>query len=314
MKWPNFKRSHATRKLNPSNPGDLSAAPLCQAPDANLRAPKITLPQGATDCHAHICGPASAYPYWSERIYTPPDALLPSYKDLLQSLGVSRAVIVQPSVYADDNRALLDVLATDPKNLRGVAVAKSTISDSELHRWHALGVRGLRCNIVDLASAKGRLPIAELQALAQRIAPLSWHLELLMHVNDFPDLQSQLGDLPVDLMFGHFGYLPCTQGVADKGFQNLLAMMREGKAWVKFTGPYRISGLPSYSDVNNFAQALVSANPERLLWGTDWPHVMVKGKMPNDADLCDLLGEWVTDEDVLHKVLVSNPAALYGFS
>jgi 2-pyrone-4,6-dicarboxylate lactonase len=312
-KWQSFKRSLATRKLSHSNFGETASAPLCQAPDANLRSSKIVLPEGATDCHAHICGPASVYPYWSERIYTPPDALLPTYRNLLQSLGVSRAVIVQPSVYADDNRALLDVLATDLVNLRGVAVAKASISDNELERWHAAGVRGLRCNIVDLASAKGSLPIAELRELAQRIAPLSWHLELLMHVNEFSDLQVQLGDLPVDLVFGHFGYLPCWLGVADRGFQNLLAMLREGTAWVKFTGPYRISGLPSYSDVSALAHALVGANPKRLLWGTDWPHVMVKGQMPNDADLCDLLGDWISDFEVLNQVLVRNPAALYGF-
>jgi 2-pyrone-4,6-dicarboxylate lactonase len=314
MKCRNFKRLLATRKLNRSNFGETPSAPLCQAPDGELRAPKIVLPAGATDCHAHICGPQHLYPYWSERIYTPPDALLPSYKDLLHSLGVSRAVIVQPSVYADDNRALLDVLASDPKNLRGVAVAKPAISDNELQRWHAAGVRGLRCNIVDLASAKGRLPIAELRELAQRIAPLSWHLELLMHVNEFADLHKQLGDLPVDLVFGHFGYSPCSLGVADKGFQNLLAMAREGKAWVKFTGPYRISGQPHYCDVSAFAHALVSANPRRLLWGTDWPHVMVKGQMPNDADLCDLLGDWISDEKILQQVLVDNPAVLYELS
>jgi 2-pyrone-4,6-dicarboxylate lactonase len=293
----------------------LATAPLCQAPDPVLRRPPLTLPAGATDCHAHICGPAHLYPYAAQRIYTPPDALLPDYRALLATLGVQRAVIVQPSVYGDDNRALLAALATDPLHLRGVAVVKPNISDNELDALHAAGVRGLRCNIVDLAEAKGALPIDALRQLAHRIAPLQWHLELLMHVNEFPNLARDLGDLPVDLVFGHLGYVPTRHSTQDPGFQNLLSLVREGKAWVKLTGPYRISqqSAPPYADVQPFADALVRANPTRLLWGSDWPHVMVKGSMPNDADLCDLMGGWVQDDNLRSQVLVNNPAQLYGF-
>jgi 2-pyrone-4,6-dicarboxylate lactonase len=293
----------------------VSSAPLCQAPDAALRKPTLVLPAGATDCHAHICGPAHLFPYSAQRIYTPPDALMPDYRALLNTLGVQRAVIVQPSVYGDDNRALIAALATDPQNLRGVAVVKPSVTDNELQALHSAGVRGLRCNIVDLASAKGALPINELRQLAMRIAPLKWHLELLMHVNEFPNLASDLGDLPVDLVFGHLGYVPTRHTTQDSGFQNLLALLREGKAWVKLTGPYRISlhGAPPYADVQPFADALLRANPARLLWGSDWPHVMVKGVMPNDADLCDLLGDWVPDANLRTKVLVNNPAQLYDF-
>jgi 2-pyrone-4,6-dicarboxylate lactonase len=296
----------------------MTQAPFCQAPDSIVRSPHVLLPEGATDCHAHICGPAAKFPYWNERIYTPPDALMPHYKAMLNGLKVSRAVIVQPSVYADDNNAMLAALATDPKNLRGVAVVKPDIADVQLHAMHAAGVRGIRCNIVDLANAKGQLPIAELRLLAERIAPLKWHLELLMHVNEFPQLQSQLGDLPVDLVFGHYGYAPTSVGIQDAGFQALLALMKQGKAWVKFTGQYRISSQPLsqqplYADIKPFAQALIDCNPAHILWGTDWPHVMVKGPMPNDADLCDLLGDWVQDPTLREKILVHNPATLYGF-
>jgi 2-pyrone-4,6-dicarboxylate lactonase len=294
------------------------SAPFCQAPDSAIRSPRLQLAEGATDCHAHICGPVEKFPYWSERIYTPPDALMPSYQAMLGGLGVSRGVIVQPSVYADDNRAMIAALASDPQNLRGVAVVKSTISDSELFSMNEAGVRGVRCNIVDLANAKGELPLSELRALADRIAPFQWHLELLMHVNEFPQLQSQLGELPVDLVFGHYGYAPTSVGIQDAGFQALLALMKKGKAWVKFTGPYRISGRafsqqPLYGDVKPFAQALIDCNPSRIVWGTDWPHVMVKGSMPNDADLCDLLGDWVLDSQLRENILVHNPAVLYGF-
>ena len=292
-----------------------SNAPLCQAPDPVLRKPRITMPAGATDCHAHICGPAHLYPYAAQRIYTPPDALLPGYRALLSTLGVQRAVLVQPSVYANDNRALVAALATDPQHLRGVAVVNPGISDDELQALHDAGVRGLRCNIVDLASAKGALPIDELHQLAQRIAPLKWHLELLMHVNEFPNLASDLGDLPVDLVLGHLGYMPTRHSTQDPGFQNLLSLVREGKAWVKLTGSYRISqhSSPPYADVQPFAEALLHANPARLLWGSDWPHVMVKGPMPNDADLCNLLGDWVSDAQLRENIFVENPAKLYEF-
>jgi 2-pyrone-4,6-dicarboxylate lactonase len=296
----------------------MNTAPFCQAPNSEIRSPRLRLPEWATDCHAHICGPVEKFPYWSERIYTPPDALMPQYQAMLGGLGVRRAVIVQPSVYADDNSALLDALATNRNNLRGVAVVKPSISDGELLAMHDAGVRGIRCNIVDIANAKGKLPVDELHALANRIAPLKWHLELLMHVNEFPQLQSQLGDLPVDLVFGHYGYAPTGVGIENQGFQALLELMKRGKAWVKFTGSYRISSQPYekqplYDDVRPFAQALIDCNPSRIVWGTDWPHVMAKGSMPNDASLCDLLGDWVLDADLREQILVRNPAVLYGF-
>jgi 2-pyrone-4,6-dicarboxylate lactonase len=299
----------------------MTKAPLCQPPDSTLRASAWTLPQGATDCHAHICGPTHQFPYAAQRIYTPPDALLPDYRALLNTLGVERAVLVQPSVYGDDNRALVAALDTDRTALRGVAVVKPSVTDSELETLHAAGVCGIRCNIVDLAQAKGALPLAELRQLASRIAPLNWHLELLMHVNEFPDLAQQVGDLPVDLVFGHFGYVAAERTTRDSGFQSLLSLVRAGKAWVKFTGPYRISQTfsasagndASYADVRPFADALLDANPRQLLWGSDWPHVMVKHRMPHDADLCGVFGDWIQDDGLRQQILVSNPAQLYRF-
>jgi 2-pyrone-4,6-dicarboxylate lactonase len=299
----------------------MNAAPLCQPPDPTLRAPAWALPPGATDCHAHICGPAHQFPYAAQRIYTPPDALLPDYRTLLNTLGVERAVLVQPSVYGDDNRALVAALASDPAHLRGVAVVKPSVTDSELETLHTAGVCGIRCNIVDLAQAKGDLHVTELRQLASRIASLNWHLELLMHVNEFPDLAQQLGDLPVNLVFGHYGYVAAERTTRDPGFQNLLSLVRAGKAWVKFTGPYRISQAFSasagnevtYADVRPFADALLEANPAQLLWGSDWPHVMVRHRMPHDADLCDVLGDWIQDARARQQILVSNPAQFYGF-
>jgi predicted TIM-barrel fold metal-dependent hydrolase len=255
------------------------------------------------------------YPYIPNRIYTPPDALLSQYQALLDNLGVQRSVLVQPSIYGTDNRALLAAIKTNPLRFRGVAVVNWDISDTELEDLHRAGIRGVRCNIVDLAEAKGVLPIKQLTKLANQIAPLGWHLEFLMHVNEFPDLAQLLSNFPVPIVLGHLGYLKTNLGVKDRGFQNLLSLMREERTWVKLTGPYRITTeerIP-YSDTNPFAHALIAANSRQVVWGTDWPHVMVKGMMPNDADLLDLLHVWIPDPEIRQQVLSENPARLYQF-
>jgi len=294
-----------------------SFAPLCQAPDPEIRAPRITFPAGAVDCHAHVCGPAQIFPYADERIYTPPDAPLTQYNSLLDMLGIDRAVLVQPSVYGTDNRALLTALKSNPQKFRGVAVIDSdstNISDLELEQLHQAGVRGLRCNIVDVADKSAGLPIKGLTALAQRISPFGWHLELLMHVNECPELDKTFKNFPVALVFGHFGYSHAKHGVSNKGFQGLLNLMKDQKAWVKMTGPYRIcDGNLPYADMRPLNDAVIAANPKQLIWGSDWPHVMVKKHMPHDADLCDLLGSWVSDPSLRKSILVDNPCILYGF-
>ncbi len=290
-------------------------APLCQAPDQALKKPGLILCNNATDCHAHICGPQSLYPFIPNRIYTPPDALLPQYEALLDHLGVQRAVLVQPSIYGTDNRALLSAIKTNPSRFRGVAVVDWDASDRALEDLHAAGIRGVRCNIVDLAEAKGILPIQLLTKLAKKIAPFGWHLEFLMHVNEFPNLAQLMLNFPVPIVLGHLGYLKTSLGTQDPGFQNLLSLMREERAWVKLTGPYRITTeekIP-YSDTNPFAHALIAANSRQVVWGTDWPHVMVKGIMPNDADLLDLLQVWIPDPAIRKQVLSENPERLYQF-
>ena len=290
------------------------SAPLCAAHDPNPRRPRLALPPLSCDTHAHVCGPAFRYPYWPKRVYTPPDALPGQYRHLLATLGVERAVLVQPSVYGTDNTAMLDALAVDPKHLRAVAVVEPDIANSELERLHALGVRGARCNIVDIKEGKGRLPLEMLNALAAKVRPFGWHIEFLMHVDEFPDLDRLLDGFPVDVVFGHLGYMKTAMGIEAPGFQGLLRLLKTGRAWVKLTGPYRISVEPlPYADVVPFAHALIDTAPDRVLWGSDWPHVTVKGAMPNDGDLCDLIADWVSDEGARRRVLVDNPAKLYGF-
>lgn len=291
-----------------------TSAPLCQAPNSEIRSPQIVFPKGAVDCHAHVCGPADLFPYAEERIYTPPDATLESYKTLLQLLGVDRAVLVQPSVYGTDNRAMLAALKQHPEKFRGVAVIADDTSDQELEELHQAGVRGVRCNIVDVADQSVGLPIQYLTTLANRIAPFGWHLELLMHVNEYPNLATVFADFPVNLVFGHFGYAHAKHGITNPGFQGLLALMREQKAWVKMTGPYRIcDGDLPYIDMRPFNEAVIEANPGQLIWGSDWPHVMVKKQMPHDADLCDLFGAWIADPFLRKSILVDNPCILYNF-
>lgn len=288
--------------------------PSCAAHDPVPRAPLAAVPPGACDCHAHVCGPADRYPYAPNRIYTPPDALPADYRHMLDVLGVDRAVLVQPSVYGMDNRAMLDALDNDPARLRGVAVVGFDVDVHDIEAMHERGVRGVRCNIVDRKEGKGVLPVDALRLLASRIAPFGWHIEFLMHVDEFPDLDRQLGPIGVPMVFGHLGYVPVARGVRTQGFEALLRLMRDGHAWVKLTAPYRLTGseLP-YTEVDALAARLVEATPQRLLWGSDWPHVIVKTAMPNDGDLFDVFTRWVPDEAVRHRILVENPARLYDF-
>ena len=292
-----------------------SAAPHCAAYNPDPRVPHITLPPLSCDCHAHICGPAARYPYARERIYTPPDALLPAYLNMLQAIGVQRAVLVQPSVYGTDNRVLLKAMNESPLAVRGVAVIDHSVSDDELERLHQAGVRGARFNLVDVRNPSGQLDLSPVRDLAERLARFAWHAEFLLHADDYPDLDRLFADFPLDIVFGHLGYVRPPLAVDNRGFQALLTLLDSGRCWVKLTGPMRISAdeMP-YPDVIPLARTLVDRAPERVLWGSDWPHVIINKAMPNDGDLVDLLASWIPDTDRRRQVLVDNPDLLYGFS
>lgn len=290
--------------------------PTCAPPDRSVRRSSLRLPPLSCDCHAHICGPAEQYPLATERIYSPAQATFDDYRRMMSTIGVERAVLVQPSFYGTDNAALLDAIRAGGANFRGVAVVADEVGGTELERLHQGGVRGVRFNIVDVKNGKGRLPIERIGALAERIKPFGWHVELLMHVHEFPDLDRAFDGFPVDVVFGHLGYVPTERGVDDPGFRSLLRLLGAGRAWVKLTAPYRISSqaMP-HADMAAFAEALRDTAHERLLWGSDWPHVKAQWSipMPNDGDLVDLLGDWVPSEAARRDILVANPARLYGF-
>jgi predicted TIM-barrel fold metal-dependent hydrolase len=288
--------------------------PYAAAHDPNPDKPAAAVPTHACDTHAHVFGPGNTYPFIANGLYTPADALLSDFRHMLDTLGMERAVLVQPSIYGTNNDCMLAALAQDPKRLRGVAVIPFEADTGTIERLHAQGVRGVRCNIVDLKTGAGELPLEPLRALANRIKPFGWHVEFLMHVDEFPELDRLLADFPVACSFGHLGYVPAAKGTGTKGFQALLRLMRDGKAWVKLTAPYRLTlSETPYADTDAFAHALVEAAPQRLLWGSDWPHVMVKSKMPNDGRLFDVFAGWVPDAKTRHTILVDNPARLYGF-
>jgi predicted TIM-barrel fold metal-dependent hydrolase len=287
----------------------------CPPPDPAPHAPHFAVPRGAADCHVHIFGPAAKYPYGENRSYTPPDLPLSQLRAMHRTLGVDRLVLVQASVHGTDNSIILDALASDPKNLRAVAAMTEETSDGELARMREAGVRGVRVNLVD----RGGMPFRSLAALAhaaERIRDLGFHLELLVHVESFPELRELTKTICVPMSVGHIGYTKAGEGGLDHpGFQDFLAMLRDGFFWVKLTGPYRISARSKfpYDDVASMAQAVIAAAPDRIVWGSDWPHVMVASGMPNDGDLLDALMEWAPDPVLRNRILVDNPARLYGF-
>jgi len=284
----------------------------CPPPDPLPRKPRARIPHGATDCHAHVIGPAWRYPFAANRSYTPPDALLPDYRHMLDTLGLSRAVLVQPSMHGDDNTVMMRAIAESADmDMRAVVVVPPDIERSKLVELHDLGARGVRINLI---YAGGNVDLGAAAHIAARIGEFGWHLQVLADVSAIPGLLPELSKLPVPVVFDHFGHMPADKGVADKGFAALVDMIKRGNTWVKISGACRLSGAGfPYRSLRPLCEALIAANPDRLVWGTDWPHT-VTPDMPNDGDLIDLLCDWLGDQALIEKILVGNPAALYGFA
>ncbi len=272
------------------------------------------MPENAIDTHFHVFPTGQDHALTPARSYTPHLADMDMYNTLAERLGVTRGVLIQPSVYAEDNTALVTAIAAAPDRFRGVVTVTSAITDAELEDFHAAGVRGIRVNIVD----SGGMPFRDLDEaweFTSRIKDLGWHIEFLAHVEQFDDIDAALSRSKVPVIFGHLGYTKTALGVTDPGYQRFLGAVKEGRCWVKLTGPYRISARDRtpYDDVTPMAEALMDANPDRLVWGSDWPHVRHVGMMPNDGALLDHLADWGADAELRHKILVTNPEGFYGF-
>lgn len=289
-------------------------APLCAPPRPDPRPARLGLPAGACDAHAHVIGPHTRYALSPARIYTPPECTAPMYLHLLDTLGLHRAVLVQPSIYGSDNTLLLDTLALHPQRLRGVAVVDADVAPHTLQSLHRAGVRGVRLNLVDRHDKAPGLPWDDLRLLAGKIAPLGWHLELLIHVDEHADDLPALTQMGVPVVLAHFGYPSVSATARLKAAQALVQSLAGGQLWLKLTGPYRISaGNLPYPEAQAMADTLRSARTDRLLWGSDWPHVNLRREMPADGDLLDLLAAWIPDAQDRDQVLVHNPQRLYGF-
>jgi predicted TIM-barrel fold metal-dependent hydrolase len=258
-----------------------------------------------------VFGPQNRFPYLADASYIPPDAPPQDYSRMLTAIGCRRAVLVQPSIYGTDNRCMVAALTAGVFDFRGVAVTEGTVEEAELEALHRAGVRGIRINV---ASKTAGLTMAQAPKLAARIKPLGWHLQFFLRIDQSPAFAEQIARLPVPCIIDHFANVRAAEGVESQGFQALLQLARLGHVWFKLIGPYRISTQwPLHPDVAPLAAALAAAAPDRCVWGTDWPHPNVT-QMPNDGDLADAIFEWVPDSAARQKILVDNPARLYGFA
>ena len=283
----------------------------CQGPDSHPRAPRLRAPLGTTDTHFHALGPAAAYPYVDGREYTPPDALPSACRHMFGALGIQRAVLVQPSVYGGDNRCMEDAAKQLGIPTRMIVVVPAGIDDKELQRLHDAGARGIRF----IVAHAGGLPLADLERSSDRAKEAGWHIQFLLHPSNILELEGRMARLSTEFVIDHIGLIrPAQGGFEQPAFQALLRLFRTGRCWVKLTGGYRISSMrPPYRDAIPLVEALVNERPDRIIWGTDWPHVAIKGKMPNTTDLFDLLLDWVPDEKVRTQILVDNPQRLFQF-
>ena len=288
--------------------------PTCKAPDPNTRKPKYRPPAGACDAHCHIFGPGDKYPYAADRTYTPPDAPLSRFKELQTTLGLERAVLVNASCHGSDNTVIVDAIAQSGGRYRGVANSDETFTEQDFQKLHDAGFRGVRFNFV---KHLGGVPdMSEFHRVVELIKPLGWHLDLHFDAVDLVGFDGMLKALPVPFIIDHMGRVPTKDGLEQKPFQTLLALFRSNeKCWVKVSGAERISSAgPPFTDAVPFQQALIAAAPDRILWGTDWPHPNISKHMPNDGDLVDLIALMMPDAETQHRVLVHNPHRLYQFT
>jgi D-galactarolactone isomerase len=273
--------------------------------------PKLKMPPDACDCHHHIYD--SRFPIAASATLKPGDAKVADYRALQNRIGTTRDVVVQPSTYGTDNSCTLDALGQLGATARGVAVVDTSVTDAELKRLAGLGIRGIRFNLVQ----SGATTVEMLEPLSKRVADLGWHVQIHQLGDGIVQMQDILMRLASPIVFDHMGRIPKDVGVNHPAYAVIGKLIDKGKTWVKISGAYMDTkvGPPTYADSTKLAQAYVKAAPERMVWGSDWPHPTEKpDAKPDDAVLVDLLPEWAPDEKTRNRILVDNPAALYGFN
>ena len=282
------------------------------APIAFPHPPTFSPPPGACDAHCHVFGPAARFPFAADRTYTPPDAGIDLFERLQHRLGLSRAVFVQASCHGTDNAAMVDALRRGEGRYAGVAMIHDGFSDRQIAELHDAGVRGTRFNFV--AHLGGAPDLDDFWRVVDRVQAFGWHIVLHFDAKDLPQYAELLDRMPCPYIIDHMARVPVTAGVEQEPFQQLLELMRDERCWVKISGAERLTaeGPPPYDDVVPFARALIAAAPDRVLWGTDWPHPNVR-HMPDEGDLLDLMLEFAPDEATRNRILVRNPETLYDF-
>lgn len=279
-------------------------------PDPSV--PEFKVPSGAVDAHCHVFGPGDVFPYAPTRKYTPCDAPKEKLWALRDHLGFARNVIVQATCHGADNRALVDAIADAGGKARGVATVTREVSDEELRELDSAGIRGVRFNFVK--RLVDVLPHDTLQAVAERIQAFGWHLVIYVESQDLPELSGFFASLPGTIVFDHMARPDVSKAVDGEEFDRFIRMLVDNdNMWAKVSCPDRlsVSGPPGYDDVVPFARRVVATIPDRVLWGTDWPHPNMKSHMPDDGKLVDYIPRIATTEVLQHKLLVDNPMRLY---
>jgi predicted TIM-barrel fold metal-dependent hydrolase len=285
---------------------------LTTSPDPNTRPPRFECPPGTVDTHIHLFGPAEKYAWDPNTYYTARDATAEMNIALQDKLGFSNSVIVSGGAYGRNYTHLSDTLTRFPERFRGVALIPDDLADAEFARLTRLGVRGMR---LFSASRGGVLPTIS-QPIAARAHEHGWHVQFYPHGADITEFADRLLALPNTIVLDHFASVKAELGLEQAGFRTLLRMLDSGNVWIKLSGPMRCAGgdFP-YAAVTPMARALVKHRSDRLVFGTDWPHVNMDGRnVPNDGDLVDLIPQWIEDTATQKQILVDNPRKLYGFS
>ena len=271
-------------------------------------------PDGAWDCHTHVFGPPDQFPTNVPSIYPLPNTPYPAHRAAAEAAGLAKAVLIQPAPYGQDVSVLVSALEASGGNLRGIGSATGDVADNELEAMNRAGVRGLRFLEAKTPAGEyypGSVQIDQLELLAPRMKALGWHAEIWSILDDLFDFWPRIKGLRVPVVLDHMGGFDARRGVDDAAFQRLLALVSDGEVWVKLTLCRRAPFGSDFSELRPFHDALIRANPERMLWGSDWPFVRMGEHAPTTPALVDLFGRWVDDEAMRRQILVDNPTIRY---